>query len=344
MSKQSKLLPVRPSLEHLKSQAKDLLAAIRREDVAAFVRVRQSLPAAYGATDAAIRKLGLALHDAQSIIAREYGASSWTELRDQVTAKAAGIGAATLRELMARQGVELGPVVEAALVAAAARPLPTLELPAELPLIPLRNALLPVGTVAPIHVGRATSLAALSAAQVGAGFLAFFTQKDGENETPSEADLHPVGCVAEICAVLPKVEVPVPSDPEPGTESPGKGTGELTIVVRSIAWVSHAGLVRAAPFGLVRVEPFVVDEQLSSNDAALERELRVRVRQLVLGLPDGERLRQMTERMSPLELADATLANLQCDIAAKATYAREPSVAGRLRQVLALLDAQAPAA
>jgi len=113
MSKQSKPLPVRPSLEHLKSQAKDLLAAIRREDAAA-----------HGATDAAIRKLGLALHDAQSIIAREYGASSWTELRDQVSAKAAGIGAATLRELMARQGVELAPVVEAAL--AAARPLPAL--------------------------------------------------------------------------------------------------------------------------------------------------------------------------------------------------------------------------
>ena len=213
-------------------------------------------------------------------------------------------------------------------------------------MVPLRNALLPVGSVAPIQLGRPTSLAALSAAQVGAGFIAFFTQKDGENEAPGEADLHPVGCVAEICAVFPKVALSGPNAPapEPGAANASEATGELTIVVRSIAWVSHAGLVRAAPFGLVRVEPFVVDEQLSSNDAALERELRARVRQLVLGLPDGERLRQMTERMSPLELADATVANLTCDTAAKATYAREPSLGGRLRQVLALLDAQAPAA
>ena len=75
----SQKLPERPNLEQLKKQAKNLLHAAQRGDAAALERIR-SLPAfAAGADPAA-----LALHDAQSAIAREYGFASWKELRDQV--------------------------------------------------------------------------------------------------------------------------------------------------------------------------------------------------------------------------------------------------------------------
>jgi hypothetical protein len=98
----SKQLPVRPSLEHLKTQAKDLLVALERGDAAAFKRIRQSLPAAHGATDARLRKLGLALHDAQSVVAREYGFASWAELKSEVTSRVQGPSGAALRELRAK--------------------------------------------------------------------------------------------------------------------------------------------------------------------------------------------------------------------------------------------------
>lgn len=73
----SNSLPGRPHLEHLKKQAKQLLASHRRGDSAARKRFAAHLPAY---TDRAPLKL----HDAQSVIAREHGSESWARLRDEV--------------------------------------------------------------------------------------------------------------------------------------------------------------------------------------------------------------------------------------------------------------------
>jgi ankyrin repeat protein len=82
-------LPERPNLDHLKKQAKDLLARYRNRDPAAIARIRNALPAAASEDDATIANLGLRLHDAQSCVAREYGFLSWTDLRSFVEARVA---------------------------------------------------------------------------------------------------------------------------------------------------------------------------------------------------------------------------------------------------------------
>jgi ankyrin repeat protein len=82
-------LPSRANLEHLRKQAKDLLALYRRSDRTANARIRQALPAAHGKTEAEIAGLGLRLRDMQSCIAREYGFPSWTDLKSFVEASAA---------------------------------------------------------------------------------------------------------------------------------------------------------------------------------------------------------------------------------------------------------------
>jgi hypothetical protein len=82
-------LPVRPHLDHLKAQAKDLLDAHRRGEPEAFERIRASVPAFAGMSDDALARAAFALHDAQSAIAREYGCVSWAELRDKVAALSA---------------------------------------------------------------------------------------------------------------------------------------------------------------------------------------------------------------------------------------------------------------
>jgi hypothetical protein len=79
-----KRLPDRPDLDHLKKQAKDLLARFRQGEPEALSRFRDVLPAARGKDDAAISALGLRLHDAQSCIAREYGFASWADLKSFV--------------------------------------------------------------------------------------------------------------------------------------------------------------------------------------------------------------------------------------------------------------------
>jgi ankyrin repeat protein len=76
-------LPDRPNLDQLKRQAKDLLGAARAPEPAALARFR-ILPAFAGASDADLARAPLALHDAQSVVAREHGFESWNALRDHV--------------------------------------------------------------------------------------------------------------------------------------------------------------------------------------------------------------------------------------------------------------------
>jgi ankyrin repeat protein len=89
----SQPLPERANLEQLRKQAKSLLHAARDKDPAALRRF-QILPQHAGKSAAELSALTLALHDAQSVIAREYGFKSWNELRDQVEERSLSFSAA----------------------------------------------------------------------------------------------------------------------------------------------------------------------------------------------------------------------------------------------------------
>src|SRR4051812_36580601 len=140
-----KELPVRANLEHLKSQAKDLLDAFRSKDPTALARFREALPAARGADDQRLAAMELALHDAQSVIAREYGFTSFAELRAHVEAAAAPTPE-MVRALMAPHlGAPLPKEVQEALLAAMSEDPPAqISSGSLLPILPLRNAVLAV--------------------------------------------------------------------------------------------------------------------------------------------------------------------------------------------------------
>src|SRR5262249_7954995 len=71
-------LPERANLEQLKKQAKSLLQAARSQDAAALKRF-QAILASWS-----LNQDTIALHDAQFVIAREYGFKSWNDLREHV--------------------------------------------------------------------------------------------------------------------------------------------------------------------------------------------------------------------------------------------------------------------
>ena len=89
----SQNLPDRPNLEQLKKQAKSLLHAARASEPAALQRF-QILPTLARKSLAEIQSADVALHDAQSVIAREYGFKSWNELREHVEERTLSFSAA----------------------------------------------------------------------------------------------------------------------------------------------------------------------------------------------------------------------------------------------------------
>src|SRR5262245_11269034 len=76
----AKNLPPRPNLDHLRSQAKALLAALQSGDADAIATIREHLPAASGMSEEQIRKTPFRLADAQSAVARKTGFASWPQL------------------------------------------------------------------------------------------------------------------------------------------------------------------------------------------------------------------------------------------------------------------------
>jgi hypothetical protein len=83
-----KPLPARPSLEQFKKQAKELVKDHRTRNPAAFALIREFLPSLTGKTDEEVSLYPFALHDAQSVIARQSGFPSWNQLRDHLESTA----------------------------------------------------------------------------------------------------------------------------------------------------------------------------------------------------------------------------------------------------------------
>ncbi len=76
------------------------------------------------------------------------------------------------------------------------------EVPALLPILPLRNTVLFPGVVIPITAGRDASIQLIKDANAGDKILGVVAQKNPEVENPTEKDIHKIGVVAQILRVL----------------------------------------------------------------------------------------------------------------------------------------------
>jgi ATP-dependent Lon protease len=72
-----------------------------------------------------------------------------------------------------------------------------------LPVLPIRNAVLFPGAVAPFDVGREKSVALVADVHDQASpVIAIFAQRDPSTDDPAVADLYPVGCAARVLKAL----------------------------------------------------------------------------------------------------------------------------------------------
>lgn len=77
-----------------------------------------------------------------------------------------------------------------------------IEVPAEIPLLPLRNTVLFPGVVLPITVGRDKSIKAVNDAYKADKLVGVVAQKDSNIEDPASGDLESIGTVARIIKLI----------------------------------------------------------------------------------------------------------------------------------------------
>ncbi|HWC18065.1 MAG TPA: hypothetical protein VG498_13680 [Terriglobales bacterium] len=89
MATVSRSLPERPHLNVPKREARQLLDQSRKGDRHALERIRRRHPKFKDVTDDAAITLSFKLSDAQLVVAREYGLSNWTALKQRIGAHSA---------------------------------------------------------------------------------------------------------------------------------------------------------------------------------------------------------------------------------------------------------------
>ena len=77
-----------------------------------------------------------------------------------------------------------------------------IEIPEELPVLPLRNMVLFPSVMTPVNVGRRLSRKGVKMAEKNDSFIAIFCQKDPNTEAPLTDDLYEYGVVAKVVRVL----------------------------------------------------------------------------------------------------------------------------------------------
>lgn len=104
-----------------------------------------------------------------------------------------------------------------------------------LPVLPLRNMTFFPGVVAPVIVGRESSMALVKQAVDNGSLIALACQRESEKEAPKIEDLYPIGVVAKIMRVL---ELP---------------NGATSVILQSYGRISLGAATRQRPFLRARV-------------------------------------------------------------------------------------------
>ena len=122
------------------------------------------------------------------------------------------------------------------------------DVPAEIPLLPLRNTVLFPGVVLPITVGRDKSIRAVTDAYKADKLIGVIAQKDSSIEDPEKADLEDVGTVAKIIKLI---------------KMPDGGT---TVIIQGKSRFSIESIVSEDPYFRAKINSLIEEEPPKDPD------------------------------------------------------------------------------
>jgi ATP-dependent Lon protease len=137
--------------------------------------------------------------------------------------------------------------------------------PAEVPVLPLRDTVLFPNSFMPLAVARESSVKLIDEAIAGGKLIGVFTQKDPTNEEPSQDDLHPIGTLTHIHKMFKLPD------------------GSQRLIVQGLSRLNLEKLAETKPY--LRAQVTEAAEILRDADAieidALQRNVRANFQQVV---------------------------------------------------------------
>jgi ATP-dependent Lon protease len=198
---------------------------------------------------------------------------------------------------------------------------------AELPVLPVRDAVLFPGVVAPFDVVRQSSLEAMEcsggtpyrgAPPRSPWFIVVVTQRNRCTHQPLESDLYSFGCIAKVL------------DRAPNTD------GGCRVVVAGEARVVLRGFSRTAPDLCARVSRFPGDPPLTYSQISLVEEIREGAMLLARAEGVPPHVLETLENLQGARLVDLVAGNIEAPVHIKVRWLSAP-LAERVSLVLARL-------
>ena len=195
----------------------------------------------------------------------------------------------------------------------------------ELPVLPIRNAVLFPGAVAPFDVGREKSVALVEDVDnFPSPVIAIFAQKDPATDDPGAEDLHRVGCAARVLKALKH------------------SSGNYSLILQGLTRIRLEDVSQNAPYlkaKVKRLEESAVDDDEAEALSMSLRDIAKQVIQLMPELP-REAGSLIDSIQAPGALADLVAANLDAPVEEKAQLLETVDAKDRIRKVLRLLTRQ----
>lgn len=195
----------------------------------------------------------------------------------------------------------------------------------ELAVLPIRNAVLFPGAVAPFDVGREKSVALVEDVHnLDSPVIAIFAQRDPATDDPAADDLYPVGCAARVLKALKH------------------SSGNYSLILQGLTRIRLDSVTQSNPYMRAKVTRV---ESPSSEDVeaeALAMSLRDVAKQVIQLMPElpREAGSLIDSIQAPGALADLVAANLDAPVEEKAALIETVEVKERIRKVLRLLTRQ----
>src|SRR5690349_1917610 len=199
------------------------------------------------------------------------------------------------------------------------------EIPDQLPILPLRNSVLFPGSIIPIDVGRRKSVRLVEdAIAKERPVIGILTQKDARTEDPQSGDLYMVGCAARILKVIKLAK------------------DNFSVILQGVSRFEVTGFEGTEPFLTANVRP-VPDP--TSSDVELDalvmnlKDIAKRVVKLMPELPKeaGALVDSVTEAG---HLADLITSHLELEVGEKQDVLETFDLKTRTRKVLQFLSRQ----